>query len=82
MKGIVGVNDKGCGEIQFRGEVLAVVLRGYAHGGVWGTILSYIDNRLMEVIKHSLEINELIYWYWWISQLLGINNSLANITGG
>ena len=25
------------------------------------------------MINHSLEINELIYWYWWFSQVLGVN---------
>ena len=32
-----------------------------------------IYNRWRKVIKHSLEINELGYCYWWISQVLGIN---------
>ena len=36
-------------------------------------IYSVIANIFRKVINHSLEINEIIYWYWWISQVLGIN---------
>ena len=32
-----------------------------------------IDNKCSKVIKHSLEINEIIYLYWCISQVLGKN---------
>ena len=30
-----------------------------------------IDIRRSKVIRRSLEINDLIYWYWWLSQFLG-----------
>ena len=41
--GVCG-DAEGSGEIQFGEEGLAVVYRGYTHGGVWGIILSYIYN--------------------------------------
>ena len=45
MKGIVGENYEDYGEIRFGEEGIAVVYRGYTHGGVRGIILSYNDNR-------------------------------------
>ena len=73
MKGIVGGNTKDSGDVRFGEEVLQVVYRGDTHGRARGIILSYISNRWRELIKHRLDINEIIYWYCWISQFLGTN---------
>ena len=73
MKGTVGENSNDYGEVQFVEEGLTVFYRGYYHGAAGRIILSYISTRWSKVINHSLEINELIYWYWWLLKVLGIN---------
>ena len=73
MKRIVGGDAEDSGEVHFGEEGLAVIYRGDTHIGAGLTILSYNANRLKKVIKRSLEINEPIYWYWWILLVLGTN---------
>ena len=67
MKGIVGGYSKDSGEVRFGEEGLAVVYLVDAHVGAGGVIISYIANSCRKVIKCGLEINEIIYLYWWLS---------------
>ena len=62
MKGIIFGNVNDSGDIWFGEEGLAVVYLGNNNGGLGGIIKRYIANRRRKLIKHILEISELIYW--------------------
>ena len=72
-KGIIGRNAKDSGEFWFGEEGLTVVYCGYAHVESGVITLGYVYNRCRKVINHSIEINDLLYLYWCISQVLGIS---------
>ena len=61
---VVGGNAEDCGEIHFGEEGIAVVYCGDTHGVVRGINISFIANKLKKLINNSLEISDLIYWWF------------------